>query len=91
MLRDDNEDLMNKFLTNGAMSIPKVIVIENNTSKVVGSWGPRSKVATKMVMDYKQKHGKIDATFKKDLQIWYNGDKGVQIENDIVELLKEMK
>ncbi len=91
VLRDDNEDLMNKFLTNGAMSIPKVIVIENNTSKVVGSWGPRSKVATKMVIDYKQKHGKIDATFKKDLQIWYNGDKGVQIENDIVELLKEMK
>ena len=57
VLRDENEDLMNQFLTNGSKSIPKIIVIEKDTNKVVGSWGPRSKVATKMVMDYKKKHG----------------------------------
>lgn len=91
VLRDDNEDLMNKFLTNGSKSIPKLIIIENDTKKVIGSWGPRSKVATKIVMDYKQKHGALDAEFKKDLQIWYNEDKGVQIEKDIVELFEEMK
>jgi len=91
VLRDENEDLMNQFLTNGSKSIPKIIVIEKNTNKVVGSWGPRSKVATKMVMDYKQKHGKLDAEFKKDLQVWYNEDKGQNIEKDIVELLAEMK
>lgn len=91
VLRDDNEDLMGQFLTNGSKSIPKLIVIENNTNKVINSWGPRSKVATKMVVDYKDKHGKIDAEFKKDLQIWYNKDKGVNIEKDIVELIENMK
>ncbi|MCD6543994.1 MAG: thioredoxin family protein [Flavobacteriaceae bacterium] len=91
VLRDDNEDLMNQFLTNGSKSIPKLIVIDNNANKVIDSWGPRSKVATKMVMDYKEKHGKIDAEFKKDLQIWYNKDKGVNIEKDIVELIENMK
>ena len=91
VLRDENEDLMNQFLTNGSKSIPKIIVIEKDTNKVVGSWGPRSKVATKMVMDYKQKHGALDAEFKKDLQVWYNEDKGQNIEKDIVELLAEMK
>jgi thiol-disulfide isomerase/thioredoxin len=91
VLRDENEDLMNQFLTNGSKSIPKIIVIENDTNKVVGSWGPRSKVATKLVMDHKQKYGKLDAEFKKDLQVWYNEDKGQNIEKDIVELLDEMK
>ena len=89
VLRDDNEDLMNQFLTNGSKSIPKLIVIDKNNN-VVDSWGPRSKVASKMVMDYKQKHGKLDAKFKKDLQIWYHKDKGVNIEQDIVELLDDM-
>lgn len=91
VLRDDNEDLMDQFLTNGSKSIPKLIMIENNTNKVIGSWGPRSKVATKMVIDYKEMHGKIDADFKKDLQIWYNEDKGLNIEKDIVELIEEIK
>ncbi len=90
VLRDENEELMNQFLTNGSKSIPKLIVIDND-NKVVGSWGPRSKVATKMVMAYKEKHGKLDAAFKKDLQIWYHEDKGVNIEKDIVELLADMK
>ncbi len=91
VLRDDNEDLMNQFLTNGSRSIPKLIVIENKTNKVINSWGPRSEVAAKMVLDYKQKYGKLDAEFKKDLQIWYHKDKGVHIEKDIVELLIDMK
>lgn len=91
VLRDDNEALMNQFLTNGSMSIPKLIVIENNSNKVINSWGPRSEVATKMVMDYKQKNGKLDDNFKKDLQIWYHEDKGRNIEKEMVELLKSMK
>lgn len=88
--RDENENLMNQFLTNGSKSIPKLIVIEKDTNKVVSSWGPRSKVATKLVNDYKEKHGKLDAEFKKELQYWYNDDKGKSIENDLVEFLNIM-
>ncbi len=91
VLRDDNDDLMNQFLTNGSKSIPKLIVIENNTNKVVGSWGPRSKFATKMVNDYKEKHGNLSAEFKKELQLWYNSDEGINIEKEMVELLDFMK
>ena len=90
VLRDENEDLMNQFLTNGSKSIPKLIVIEKDSNKVVGSWGPRSKKATKMVSDYKEKYGKIDANFKTDLQLWYNKDKGINIEKEMVKLLDTM-
>ncbi|GGK43351.1 MULTISPECIES: thioredoxin family protein [Flavobacteriaceae] len=85
--RDENEGLMNQFLTNGGKAIPKVIVV-NNKNEVVNSWGPRPSVATKMVNDYKVAHGGLDDTFKKDLQIWYNKDKGNNTQKDLLNILE---
>lgn len=90
VLRDENEELMNKFLTNGSKSIPKLIVVDNHSKEVVGSWGPRSAKAAKLVSDYKEKHGKIDDKLKLDLQNWYNEDKGLHIEKEMIELIDEM-
>ena len=87
VLRDENEELMSQFLTNGSKSIPKLIVIENESKKVVSSWGPRTEKATRMIQEYKEKHGKIDETIKKDLQVFYNQDKGKQIEKEMISLL----
>ncbi len=90
VLRDENEELMNQFLTNGSKSIPKLIVVDKQSKEVVGSWGPRSAKAAKMVSDYKLAHGKIDAKLKTDLQNWYNEDKGVHIEKEMVSLIESM-
>ncbi|MCP4884414.1 MAG: thioredoxin family protein [Flavobacteriales bacterium] len=90
VLRDENEELMNQFLTNGNKSIPKLIVVDNDSNEVVGSWGPRSAKASKMVVDYKEKYGKIDAKLKTDLQNWYNEDRGMHIEMEMVELIDDM-
>ncbi len=87
ILRDENEDLMNQFLTNGSKSIPKLIVLDNSSNEVVGSWGPRSEMAAKMVTEYKNKNGKIDDQFKIELQNWYNADKGANIEKELVDLI----
>lgn len=85
--RDENDELMNAYLTNGSKSIPKLILV-NSKSEVVNTWGPRPSIATKMVQDYKEKHGALDADFKKDLQLWYNKNKGLNIQSDIIDLLK---
>lgn len=87
VLRDENIDLMNSFLTNGAQSIPKLVALDSKTHKVLGEWGPRPSTATKMVNDYKTEHGKLSAEFKEDLQVWYNKDKGQTILDDLVKLL----
>lgn len=84
--RDENEELMNEFLTNGSKSIPKIIIVDEENT-VINSWGPRPSIATQMVIDYKNNFGSLDAEFKKDLQIWYNKDKGNNTQDDIVELL----
>ena len=87
ILRDENEALMDRFLTNGSKSIPKLIAIDADTKEVVDSWGPRPTEATKMVEEQKEKLGVLDADFKKELQVWYNANKGVNIEENILELL----
>lgn len=87
VLRDENEELMNKFLTNGSKSIPKLIVIEPDTREVLDTWGPRPSEATIMVNNHKEKFGLLDADFKKELQIWYNANKGINIVEDLMKLL----
>ena len=87
VLRDENEELMNQFLTNGSKSIPKIIIVDNQNN-VINSWGPRPSIATKMVLDYKEQNGSLDADFKKNLQVWYNKDKGSNTQEDLVKLLK---
>lgn len=86
VLRDENEVLMNQFLTNGGKSIPKLVAIDNATKEVVNTWGPRPTIATKMVNDYKEAKGSLDAEFKEELQLWYNKNKGENIEQDILML-----
>ena len=87
VLRDKNERLMDEFLTNGSKSIPKIILVDKH-GDVINTWGPRPSTATQMVLNYKQKNGRIDTTFKKDLQLWYNKDKGFSTQKDIINLLK---
>ena len=88
VLRDENLELMDLFLTNGGRSIPKLIILDNDLN-VLNTWGPRPSIATKMVADYKAEHGALDANFKQDLQIWYNKDKGQSTQNDFVEMIQK--
>ncbi|MCK0179616.1 thioredoxin family protein [Flavobacteriaceae bacterium S0862] len=91
VLRDENEALMNKFLTNGSKSIPKLIMIDDAANEIVSTYGPRSNTATQMVNDFKKKHGVLTVDFKQDLQVWYNKDKGQSTLEDLTELLCELQ
>lgn len=86
VLRDENLELMDLFLTNGGRSIPKLIALDEELN-ILYTWGPRPQTATNMVLDYKTNHGYLDAQFKQDLQVWYNKDKGESIQNDFKELI----
>ena len=88
VLRDENELLMNQFLTNGGRSIAKLIMIDNTTGDVITTYGPRPVEATKLVNDYKKKHGVLTPEFKENLQVWYNKDKGQSVIQDALQLLE---
>ena len=89
VLRDENLDLMDLFLTNGGRNIPKLIALDKDNN-VLDLWGPRPTVATKMVIDYKEKNGALDPQFKQDLQVWYNKDKGKSVQEDFVNLVAKL-
>jgi hypothetical protein len=90
VLRSENEDLMNLVLTNGAKSIPKVIIIDKKTSEVLSTWGPRPEGAVDLIEKYKEKFGKLDEIIKADLQLWYFKDKGIEIQNELTNLMIEL-
>lgn len=87
LLRDQNPELMNLFRTNGTLSIPKLIMLDEQRLEVLNSWGPRPTKAAKMVEVYKKENGELSSDFKQDLQLWYNKDKGQNILADLMELL----
>jgi thiol-disulfide isomerase/thioredoxin len=87
VLRDENDALMNQFLTNGGKAIPKLILIDEASNSVINSYGPRPSEATQLVLDFKAKHGAITTEFKEELQRWYNKDKGQNVISDLMNLL----
>jgi len=89
VLRDENDDLIQQFLTNGGKSIPKLIALDGNL-EVLFTWGPRPTEATALVNDYKTEHGALTPEFKEDLQRWYNKDKGRNIVEDLKSELKAL-
>lgn len=91
VLRDDNLELMDMFLTNGAKAIAKVIIIDNETGDVLNTYGPRPSEATNYVNRFKAKNGKLTVDFKEDLQHWYNKDKGQNVINDVTQILCELE
>lgn len=87
LLRDENLELMDAFLTNGGRAIPKLILFDTKTQKVVGDWGPRPSKATELANQYKADHGALTPEFKKVLQLWYTKDKGEDIFKDLADLI----
>jgi hypothetical protein len=87
VFRDENEELMNLFLTNGTKSIPKLIVLDKNTLEVLGDFGPRPTEAKQLILDYKATHGVVDETAKTELQKWYLHDKGLSTQREILNII----
>lgn len=87
VLRDENLELMDRFLTSDARSIPKLIALEAETLKVIGTWGPRPQAA----MDYfyaLKKTGMEKPLMMENLQRWYLSDKEQSIQAEFEKLLE---
>lgn len=91
VFRDEHDVLMNLFLTHGARSIPKLIILDKKSLEVLGDFGPRPQGAKQLILDYKAEHGMIDETAKTNLQLWYLHDKGLSTQNEIMDLLLQFE
>jgi len=76
-LRGSEPFLIENYLTNGAKSIPKLIV-PNENGKDVFIWGPRPEGAQELLDKMKAVHAEYETT-KIALQNWYNNDRGISL------------
>ena len=86
LLRDENLTIMDEFLTNGGRSIPKLIVLEKETLKVVGSWGPRPAELQDIFLTARKSPDFNYPEIQKTMQIWYNKNKGIGIQQEITKV-----
>jgi len=85
-LRDQEPFQINQYLTNGGKSIPKLI-IRDEEGNDLATWGPRP--AACQVIYAQMTADKADfETVKTTLQKWYNENAGVEIQKELVSLLK---
>lgn len=90
ILRDENPEIMDAYLTNGGRAIPKLICINSETQEEIGTWGARPAAIQKMVKEFKaQNPGISHEEFVKNLHLWYAQDKGKSLEAEFSELLKQ--
>ncbi|KGO90452.1 thioredoxin family protein [Flavobacterium suncheonense] len=91
VFRDENDALMQEFLTNGARSIPKLIILNADNHEVLAAWGPRPEAAARLIKEYKAKFGVVNEEAKTELQKWYLHDKGLSTMAEIVKIMQALE
>jgi Thioredoxin len=88
VLRDQNPELMDKFLTRGGRSIPKLIALDAQTLEVLGTWGPRSGDA-QTHFDNLKANGLEKTEIAENMQRWYNDDRSRSLQSEFAHLVPE--
>lgn len=92
LLRDENPELMDNYLTNGGRAVPKLICIDNETDQVIGTWGPRPQRIQDLVISFKKKNPEVEKLeFAKNLHLWYGRDKSQSLQDEFTLLINEWK
>ncbi len=89
ILRDENLEVMDLYLTNGGRSIPKLIALENETLNELYTWGPRPATIQTVMNELKAANVTEISEIVEKIQIAYNHDKAQSIQNEMLEILTD--
>ncbi|OGX80922.1 thioredoxin family protein [Hymenobacter glacialis] len=89
VLRDENLDLMDRYLTNGGRSIPKLVVLHADTLTEAATWGPRPEAAIDLFKRLKQE-GVSYEDFATQLHGWYSKDRTLSTQRELLALLQQL-
>jgi hypothetical protein len=86
LLRDENPEVMDAYLTRGGRSIPKLISLDEQLLEIF-SWGPRPEAAEEKIAALK-KNGVTDKlALVTEIQKWYHTDAQNSIQQEFFALL----
>ncbi len=87
LLRDENPQIMNAYLTNGNKAIPKLIALDSDTLEELFVWGPRPAKFQQMVTAHKHNPTSSNEEFNENLHKQYTLDKTTSLQKEIDGLL----
>jgi thiol-disulfide isomerase/thioredoxin len=85
LLRDENPEIMDQFLTNGARAIPIFLFLNQNFDLIL-RWGPRPKAAQQIYEDHRQQIRRGDIKKEdviRQIRTFYSKDRGVTTINEL--------
>jgi len=85
LLRDQNLDIMDQYLTGPSRSIPKLVAFRS-TGEEIFQWGPRPAEAQK-VFEHAKAEGLEKPKLLERLHLWYGRDRGKAIEDEFETIL----
>jgi polyhydroxyalkanoate synthesis regulator phasin len=91
IIRDENLEVMDAYLTNGGRSIPKLICLDSETLEELGTWGPRPEAAQKRFLKDKANPNISPEERSKNNQLWYLQDKTQSIQREFLRLIMKWK
>ena len=90
ILRDENLEIMDQFLTNGrSRSIPKLVALDARTLDVLGTWGPRPDEAQKLYDELRSDEEISFQILAERLHKWYADDRTLSIQNEFLPLIEQ--
>ena len=90
VLRDENPDLMDAYLYKETRSIPKLIMLKADSLEELDNWGPRPTYAQQMTEDYKKNPTGTYMEYAQQLHKWYAKDKYQSVQQELLELIKQL-
>lgn len=88
LLRDENLDVIDAYLTNGGRSIPKLVALDAETLEEIGTWGPRPEPAQQLYDELKQQQLPFNE-FVERIHGWYAQDRSQTLQNEFKVLLRK--
>ncbi|MHA7129010.1 thioredoxin family protein [Algoriphagus namhaensis] len=90
ILRDQNPEIMDQYLTNGARSIPMLVAFTRDLSKQLFKWGPRPAYLQERLKQYKiDPKGESPAAFAEGTHLWYARDKNRSLDQELIQLIAQ--
>jgi len=91
VMRDENTDLMDQFLTKGGRSIPKLIGLDEELN-VLFDWGPRPQEAQELYWSWRESENRIPySEFHVVMQKWYNDNKSKAVQSELLDKIEGIK
>ncbi len=90
ILRDENPDLMNRYLSNGVSKSIPVVLFLNSANEQLFKWGPRTQELQNLLTVWGKENTSKPEKYTK-IHTWYAQNKGIDLQKELIEVFNHIK